>query len=152
LRQGPPLAGAVVDVGSMTTPVQLDIVTRLVRRAVEQGARVVAGGKPALADQGAYFEPTILADVTPDMDIMQEETFGPVMLLCRVRDDDHAVAVANATRFGLGSSVMCRDPRRARRIARRIEAGMTAINEFGGITYMVQDLPFGGVKESGFGR
>jgi acyl-CoA reductase-like NAD-dependent aldehyde dehydrogenase len=152
LRQGPPLGGALVDVGSMATPLQLEIVTRLVRRAVEQGARVVAGGKPALTDQGAYFEPTILADVTPDMDIMQEETFGPVMLLCRVRDDDHAVAVANATRFGLGSSVMCRDARRARRIARRIEAGMTAINDFGGITYMAQDLPFGGMKESGFGR
>jgi acyl-CoA reductase-like NAD-dependent aldehyde dehydrogenase len=105
-----------------------------------------------LGESGAFFEPTILAGVTPEMDIMQEETFGPVMLLCRVRDDDHAVAVANATRFGLGSSVMCRSPRRAARIARRIEAGMTAVNEFGGVTYMVQDLPFGGVKESGFGR
>jgi acyl-CoA reductase-like NAD-dependent aldehyde dehydrogenase len=152
LRQGPPLAGALVDLGGMTTPLQLDVVDRLVRRAVEQGARVVSGGKRALAGTGAFFEPTILADVTPEMDIMQEETFGPVMLLCRVRDDDHAVAVANATRFGLGSSVMCRDARRARGIALRIEAGMTAVNEFGGITYMVQDLPFGGVKESGFGR
>jgi acyl-CoA reductase-like NAD-dependent aldehyde dehydrogenase len=152
LRQGPPLGGAVVDVGGMTTPLQLDVVARLVKRAVDQGARVVAGGRPALADKGAYFEPTVLADVRPDMDIMQEETFGPVMLLCRVRDDEHAIAVANATRFGLGSSVMSRDPRRARRIAARIEAGMTAINEFGGITYMVQDLPFGGMKESGFGR
>ncbi len=152
LRQGPPLAGEIVDVGGMTTPAQLDVVSRLVRRAVEQGARVVTGGRPALAGSGAFFEPTILADVTPEMEVMQEETFGPVMLLCRVRDDDHAVAVANATRFGLGSSVMCRDPRRAGRIARRIEAGMTAVNEFGGITYMVQDLPFGGMKESGFGR
>jgi acyl-CoA reductase-like NAD-dependent aldehyde dehydrogenase len=152
LRQGPPLGGEVVDVGGMTTPIQLEIVDRLVRRAVEQGARVVAGGRRARASEGAFFEPTVLADVTPDMEIMQEETFGPVMLLCRVRDDDHAVSVANATRFGLGSSVMCKDPRRARNIARRIEAGMTAINEFGGVTYMVQDLPFGGVKESGFGR
>ena len=152
LRQGPPLAGGAVDVGGMTTPLQLEVVRRLVRRAVEQGARVVTGGRPALAGTGAFFEPTILSDVTPEMDIMVEETFGPVMLLCRVRDDDHAVAVANATRFGLGSSVMCRDPRRAGRLARRLSAGMTAVNEFGGITYMVQDLPFGGVKESGFGR
>jgi len=142
----------VVDVGGMTTPLQLDLVDRLVRRAVDQGARLVAGGRPALTSTGAYFEPTLLADVTPEMEIMQEETFGPVMLLCRVRDDDHAVEVANATRFGLGSSVMSRDARRARRIARRIEAGMAAVNEFGGVTYMVQDLPFGGVKESGFGR
>jgi acyl-CoA reductase-like NAD-dependent aldehyde dehydrogenase len=152
LRQGPPLAGRTIDVGGMTTPLQLEVVERLVRRAVEQGARLVTGGKRALAASGAFFEPTILADVTPEMDIMQEETFGPVMLLCRVRDDDHAVQVANATRFGLGSSVMCRDARRARAIARRLDAGMTAVNEFGGITYMVQDLPFGGVKESGFGR
>jgi acyl-CoA reductase-like NAD-dependent aldehyde dehydrogenase len=151
-RQGPPLAGRIVDVGGMTTPVQLELVERLVARAVEQGARVVAGGKRALAGTGAYFEPTVLADVTPTMEIMQEEVFGPVMLLCKVRDDDHAVEVANATRFGLGSSVMCGDRRRAGRLARRIEAGMTAVNEFGGITYMVQDLPFGGMKESGFGR
>jgi acyl-CoA reductase-like NAD-dependent aldehyde dehydrogenase len=152
LRQGPPLGGEVVDVGGMTTPLQLAVVERLVRKAIEQGARVVTGGAPALTDLGAYFAPTILADVTPDMDIMQEETFGPVMLLCRVRDDDHAVEVANATRFGLGSSVMCRDAERARRLAGRIEAGMTGINEFGGATYMAQDLPFGGVKASGFGR
>ncbi len=152
LRQGPPLAGALVDVGGMTTPLQLDLVDRLVQRAVAEGARVVAGGHRARTSEGAYFEPTVLADVTPSMEIMREEVFGPVMLLARVRDDDDAVAVANATRFGLGSSVMCGDPRRARAIARRLEAGMTAINEFGGITYMVQDLPFGGVKESGFGR
>jgi acyl-CoA reductase-like NAD-dependent aldehyde dehydrogenase len=152
LRQGPALGGGAVDVAGMTTPLQLEVVRRLVRRAVEQGARVVTGGEAVLAEQGAYFAPTVLADVTPEMDIMQEETFGPVMLLCRVRDDDHAVAVANGTRFGLGSSVMCRDPRRAGRLARRLEAGMTAVNEFGGITYMVQDLPFGGVKDSGFGR
>jgi acyl-CoA reductase-like NAD-dependent aldehyde dehydrogenase len=136
----------------MTTPLQLQVVDRLVRRAVAQGARVVTGGSPVHTASGAFFAPTVLADVTPEMDIMSEETFGPVMLLCRVRDDDHAVAVANATRFGLGSSVLCKDPRRAARLARRLEAGMTAVNEFGGITYMVQDLPFGGMKESGFGR
>jgi acyl-CoA reductase-like NAD-dependent aldehyde dehydrogenase len=151
LRQGPPLGG-IVDVGSMATPLQLDLVDGLVQRAVAEGARLVTGGHRTLGAEGAYFEPTILADVTPAMEIMQEEVFGPVMLLARVRDDDDAVAVANATRFGLGSSVMCGDARRARRIARRLDAGMTAINEYGGITYMVQDLPFGGVKDSGFGR
>ena len=151
LRQGPPLGG-VVDVGGMTTPLQLGGVERLVKRAVAEGATLVTGGKPALASTGAYFEPTILSGVTPAMEIMQEETFGPVMLLCRVRDDEDAIAVANATRFGLGASVMSKDARRARAIARRIEAGMAAVNDFGGVTYMAQDLPFGGVKESGFGR
>jgi acyl-CoA reductase-like NAD-dependent aldehyde dehydrogenase len=152
LRQGPPRAGEVVDVGAMVTPMQLEIVERLVARAVEQGARVVAGGTRVLADDGDYFAPTVLADVTPDMDIMQEETFGPVMLLCRVGDEHEAIAVANGTAFGLSSSVFSKSPTKARRIANRLQAGMTAINEFGGMTYMAQDLTFGGVRESGFGR
>jgi acyl-CoA reductase-like NAD-dependent aldehyde dehydrogenase len=151
LRQGDPRAG-VVDVGAMVTPVQLEIVEKLVARAVEQGARVLAGGKRVLADVGDFYAPTVLSDVTPDMDIMREETFGPVMLLCRVRDEHEAVQIANGTGFGLSSSVFSKDRARARRIAERLQAGMTAINEFGGMTYMAQDLTFGGVKQSGFGR
>ena len=152
LRQGVSGANGVVDVGAMTTPLQLAAVERLVGRAVEQGARVVAGGRRALDGHGCFFAPTVLADVTPDMEIMREETFGPVMLLCRVPDDDEAVRIANATPFGLSSSVFSRDRDRARRIAARLEAGMTAVNDFGGLTYMAQDLPFGGIKASGFGR
>lgn len=151
-RQGPPLEGRVVDVGGMVTPLQRQLVEKLVKRAVEQGARLVTGGSTVLTDRGEFFAPTVLADVTADMDIMQEETFGPVMLLSRVRDDEHAIEVANGTRFGLGASVFSKDHTRAKRIADRIDAGMTAINDFGGMTYMAQDLPFGGVKESGFGR
>jgi acyl-CoA reductase-like NAD-dependent aldehyde dehydrogenase len=143
LRQG-------VDVGAITTPLQLDVIEKLVKRAVEQGARVLCGGKRKAP--GNFFEPTILADVTPDMDIAREEVFGPVMLLMRVKDDDEAVRVANGVQYGLSSSVFSRDTERARGIAERLEAGMTAINEFGGITYMVQDLTFGGVKASGYGR
>ncbi len=154
LRQGasPPLGNHVVDVGAMVTPLQRQIVERLVADAVQRGARVLVGGTSVLAAQGEYFAPTILADVTPDMAIMQEETFGPVMLLCRVHSDAQAIEIANGTRFGLGASVMSRDARRARRIADALEAGMTAINDYGGMTYMAQDLPFGGVKDSGFGR
>lgn len=152
LRQGPPRAGNVVDVGAMVTPLQLEIVERLVSRAVEQGARVVTGGRRMLSESGDYYAPTVLADVTPDMDIMQEETFGPVMLLCRVRDEHEAIAVANGTAFGLSSSVFSRNASRANRIAKQLKAGMTAINEFGGMTYMAQDLTFGGVGHSGFGR
>ncbi len=151
LRQGPPGEGTV-DIGAMVTPLQLEIVERLVNRAVEQGARVVVGGKRVLGERGDFYAPTVLADVTPEMEIMREETFGPVMLLCRVRDEHEAVAIANATGFGLGSSVFSRDRARARRIADRLQAGMTAINEFGGMTYMAQDLTFGGIKQSGFGR
>ena len=152
LRQGDSRAGAVVDVGAMTTPAQLERVERLVERAVAQGARLVCGGGRVLAERGDFFAPTVLADVTPDMDIMQEEVFGPVMLLCPVRDDAHAIAVANGTPFGLGASVFSRDHARANRVAAQLDAGMCAINDFGGMTYMVPDLPFGGVKASGFGR
>jgi acyl-CoA reductase-like NAD-dependent aldehyde dehydrogenase len=143
LRQG-------VDVGAITTPLQLEVIDKLVTRAVEQGARLLCGGKRR--SPGNYFEPTILADVTPEMDIAREEVFGPVMLLMRVKDDDEAVRIANGVSYGLSSSVFSRSGARARAIAERLESGMAAINEFGGITYMVQDLTFGGVKSSGYGR
>jgi acyl-CoA reductase-like NAD-dependent aldehyde dehydrogenase len=142
----------LVDVGAIITPLQLDVIDDAVQRAVAQGARLVAGGKRSLTDQGDFFEPTILADVTPDMDIAQEEVFGPVMLLMRFGDDAQAIDLANGVSYGLSSSVFSRDRRRARKIAEALETGMTAINEFGGITYMAQDLTFGGVKASGYGR
>jgi acyl-CoA reductase-like NAD-dependent aldehyde dehydrogenase len=151
LRQGSSRDG-VVDVGAIATPLQLEVIEKLVASAVKQGARLLCGGKRARAEQGNFFEPTILADVTPEMDIAREELFGPVMLLMRVRDDDEAVRVANGVAYGLSSSVFSKDRPRARGIASRLEAGMTAINEFGGITYMVQGLTFGGVKASGYGR
>jgi acyl-CoA reductase-like NAD-dependent aldehyde dehydrogenase len=142
----------LVDVGAIVTPLQLDVIEKAVDGAIAQGARLVAGGKRTLTDKGDYFEPTILADVTPDMDIAQEEVFGPVMLLMRVRDDAHAIQVANDVSYGLSSSIFSKNRERARSIATQLETGMTAINEFGGITYMAQDLTFGGVKASGYGR
>jgi len=150
-RQGSSL-DTVVDVGAIVTPLQLDVIEKAVDGAVAQGARIVTGGKRTLTSQGDYFEPTILADVTPGMDIAQEEVFGPVMLLMRVRDDADAVEVANGVSYGLSSSVFSKNRGRARKIASKLEAGMSAINEFGGITYMAQGLTFGGVKASGFGR
>ena len=150
-RQGSSRDG-VVDVGAIITPLQLDIIEKAVSGAIAQGARLVTGGKRVLAGTGDYFEPTILADVTPNMDIAREEVFGPVMLLMRVRNDAHAVEVANDVSYGLSSSIFSRNRGRARKIAAELQTGMTAINEFGGITYMAQDLTFGGVKESGFGR
>lgn len=143
---------AVVDVGAIITPRQLGIIERAVDRALAQGARLVVGGKRTRNAHGDFFEPTILADVTPDMDIARQEVFGPVMLLMRTRDDAHAIEIANDVAYGLSSSVFSKDRKRARRIAEQLETGMSAINEFGGITYMAQDLTFGGVKESGFGR
>ncbi len=150
-RQGPPLAGPVVDVGAMTMPAQVDLVERLVNDAVAKGARALVGGKRADHGGGRYFQPTVLSGVTPDMAIFQEETFGPVLALVRVKDEEDAIRVANATEFGLSSAVFSKDHARAERIGERLVAGSTNINDFG-LHYMAQALPFGGVKASGFGR
>ncbi|MCB9753732.1 MAG: aldehyde dehydrogenase family protein [Myxococcales bacterium] len=152
MRQGLSTEDEIMDVGAMITPPQLELVERLVDQAVREGARLVIGGQRVQRERGDFYAPTVLADVTPEMTIMREEVFGPVMLLCPVDGDDEAIRVANATPFGLGASVMSRDRRRARRIARQLRSGMVAINDFGGLTYMAQDLPFGGVGASGFGR
>ena len=151
-RQGLSTTDNLVDVGAMITPLQLDMVERLVNQAIEEGARVVLGGHRVRADEGDYFAPTVLADVTPDMTIMNEEVFGPVMLICPVDGDEEALRIANGTPFGLSASVLSKDRKRARALAGRLRSGMVAINDFGGLTYMAQDLPFGGVGASGFGR
>jgi acyl-CoA reductase-like NAD-dependent aldehyde dehydrogenase len=147
LRQGSSRDG-LVDVGAMTTPLQADVVERLVNSAVQQGARLLCGGKR----NGNFFQPTILAGVNPEMDIARDELFGPVMLLMRFKEDAEAVTIANSVNYGLSSSVFSKNGARARKIAAELEAGMCAINDFGGITYMAQDLTFGGVKASGYGR
>jgi len=151
LRQGPPLDSDPIDVGAIVSPHQVDLIERLVDDAVEKGAAVLAGGHRARVEEGQYFEPTILADVPRDAVILREEVFGPVMVIVRVKDDDEAVAVANETAFGLGSTVMSTDRARARRVAERLMVGSCTINDFG-FTYMAQDLPFGGVRASGYGR
>ena len=139
-----------VDIGALVTPMQLDIVQHLVDDAISKGAKAIVGGK-RLDRPGNYFEPTVLVDVTPDMLIMQEETFGPVMCICKVRDDQDAIEVANSTQYGLSATVLSKDPKRARKIADAIVSGSASINDFG-FTYMAQDLPFGGARGSGFGR
>ncbi len=150
LRQGPPREG-VVDVGAIVSPLQVGVIESLVNDAVEKGARVLCGGARALPEKGQYFAPTVLVDVTPEMRIMREETFGPVMVICKVKSEREAIELANATEYGLNSSVFSRDSSRAKRIADQLEAGGTCINGFG-LTYMAQELPFGGIKGSGFGR
>jgi acyl-CoA reductase-like NAD-dependent aldehyde dehydrogenase len=116
-------------------------------------------GKPAAADAssdsspstGQFYPPTVLTGVTRDMLIWREEVFGPVMMVVSWQNEDEAVALANDCEFGLGSSVFAGSEAQARRIASRLEAGMSSVNDFNA-TYMCQSLPFGGVKQSGFGR
>ncbi len=151
LRQGASRKDGRPDVAAIVSPLQLDLIEKMVDEAVKEGATVLVGGHRVLGEQGQFFAPTILTDVTPEMAIMREEMFGPVMVLHRVRDEEQAIEVANGTEFGLSSTVMSTDAKRARRIAGRIVAGSTCINDFG-FCYMAQDLPFGGVKGSGYGR
>ena len=152
LRQGDPLAGdgAAVDVGAMTMPGQVDIVERLVQDALAKGARALVGGQRGKGP-GQFFQPTVLVGLTHDMEILQHESFGPVMCILRCRDDEDAVRLANDSGFGLGSTVFSKDHERARRIADRLVAGSTSMNDYG-LCYMANALPFGGVKQSGFGR
>jgi acyl-CoA reductase-like NAD-dependent aldehyde dehydrogenase len=151
LRQGEPLGTATVDCGAIVSPLQLELIEDQVQDALARGAKLLAGGKRVLSERGQYFAPTVLGDVTEDMRIAQEETFGPIMLLMRVRDEDDAIRVANGTAFGLGATVCTKDPARAKRLTERLVVGQVSVNDFG-LTYMAMDLPFGGVRGSGFGR
>ncbi|MDR6200609.1 succinate-semialdehyde dehydrogenase/glutarate-semialdehyde dehydrogenase [Microbacterium sp. SORGH_AS428] len=113
--------------------------------AVAQGARLVTGG----TRDGAFYAPTVLTDVTPEMDVYREELFGPAGVVYRVSGEEDAVRVANDTSFGLGSYVYTTDPAQAERVADRIEAGMVYVNC---VLADSPELPFGGVKRSGTGR
>ncbi len=116
--------------------------------SVALGARVVLGGK-RLPGNGYYYAPTILADVTPEMPVFREETFGPAAAVIRARDTEHAVELANDSTFGLGGNLWTRDIQRARQLARHLESGSVFIN---GMTASDPRLPFGGIKHSGYGR
>ncbi|HEY7066395.1 MAG TPA: NAD-dependent succinate-semialdehyde dehydrogenase [Chloroflexota bacterium] len=135
-------------VGPMARNDLRDALEQQLRASVDQGARVLAGGT-RLEGRGYFFAPTLLTEVSATMPVMNEETFGPLAAVYRVRDDDEAVQVANSSRFGLGSSVFTRDPERGQRLARRIESGLVFIN---GMVASDPRLPFGGVKDSGYGR
>ncbi len=120
----------------------------LIEDAVDKGATVVVGGS-RLGGTGWFFPPTLLTGVTPEMRISQEEAFGPVATLYRAASLDDAIELANSTRFGLGSNVWTDDPVEQERFVAEVEAGMVFVN---GMTTSFPELPFGGVKASGYGR
>ncbi len=147
LKVGDPMDPSV-EVGPLATPAIRDEVDGLVRRTVAAGARVLLGGKPA-EGPGNFYPPTVLADVPAGSPADVEEIFGPVASLFRVKDIGEAIAVANRTRFGLGSSAWTNEPAERDRFERDLEAGAVFIN---GMVKSDPRLPFGGVKKSGFGR
>lgn len=152
LSQGPPLS-STVDCGAMTMGAnEIARIEKLVQQAVDSGARLLAGGKRnSTLPEGSFMEPTLLVDVTRDMDIARNEVFGPVMTVIRAKDDDDAVAIVNSTPYGLGGSVFSLDYARAGAIGRRLRTGMMNLNDFG-VNYLCQSLPFGGINISGFDR
>jgi len=137
------------DLGPIIAPAQVAVIERHVAEAVSAGARIASGGGRAAA--GRVFPPTVLVDVDDSMDVVREESFGPLLPIVAVQDEEEAVRRANETPYGLFASVWTRDRRRGLHVARKLRAGGVSINDV--LThYGVASLPMGGVGDSGFGR
>jgi succinate-semialdehyde dehydrogenase/glutarate-semialdehyde dehydrogenase len=148
LRLGPPDAES--DVGPLSNENQMRIVSDQVADAVAGGARVLTGGRRREDLHGYFFEPTVLVDVDNSMKVLKEETFGPVLPIVVVKDEEEAVREANNTNYGLLASVWTSDTEKGRRIAKRIEAGTVIIND-AVYTHGAAQTPWFGVKQSGLG-
>ena len=151
LTVGDPMADDV-QMGALISERHLEKVLSYVGQGVAEGATLVTGGDrvhPQGFEQGYYMRPTILSNCTDDMAVVREEIFGPVMSVLIFDDEDEAIARANATHFGLGAGLFTRDLSRAHRVADQLEAGNVWINTY---NLIPPDMPFGGVKQSGFGR
>ncbi len=149
LRQGADGDSYGAEIGAMTSPAQIDIVSDHVEDARAAGARILTGGRRK-EGPGDWYEPTLIADADHSMRVMREETFGPVIGVMKVRDVEEAIRLANDTNYGLGSSVFAGDADEGERIARRIEAGHCNVNDVL-VNYNVLGLPMGGWKNSGIG-
>lgn len=139
------------DIGSMSSERQLRIVERHVYEATANGATALTGGERVADAHGPFYKPTVLTNVTHDMDVMKEETFGPVLPIMTFSTEDEAVRLANDSIYGLTASVWTNDIARGRRLAERIDAGTVMINEVF-YTHGIAQTPWGGVKQSGLGR
>ena len=140
-----------VDVGAMSNENQLQIVTDHVNDAKQRGAKVLAGGQRGSNRAGLFYEPTVLTNVDHNMTIMRDETFGPVLPVMTFTTEDEAIKLANDSPYGLTASVWTKNIAKGRRIAERIEAGTVMVNEVV-YTHGIAQTPWGGVKDSGYGR
>jgi acyl-CoA reductase-like NAD-dependent aldehyde dehydrogenase len=153
LRLGSVLDDAAIDVGAMISADSFDRLEELIADAVKQGARCLVGGKRynhPKYPQGHYFTPTLVVDVTPSMRIAQEELFAPVCTLMRAESVADAIRIANSTPFALGASVFGTRSADLDAVVHGVKAGMVSVNDFA--VYYLCQLPFGGVKGSGYGR
>ena len=149
LRQGP--SANEVELGSMSSEQQLKKVIAQVDDAVSKGATVLIGGRTNPSFPGLYYEPTVLVNVTHEMSIIQDETFGPVIPIMKVDNGDAALRLANDSRYGLDAIVFSRDKVKARQMAEDLYTGTVCIND-GLVNYIIPEAPMGGVKDSGFSR
>ncbi len=147
LKAGNP-ADEATTLGPLSSEAALAGLLEQVETAISKGAKVVMGGK-RIDRKGSFMEATILSDIRPDNPAFREEFFGPVALFFRVKNEEEAIALANDSDFGLGGSVYTKNIERGKRVANRIETGMVFINH---PTWTAADLPFGGIKNSGYGR
>jgi succinate-semialdehyde dehydrogenase/glutarate-semialdehyde dehydrogenase len=147
LHAGDPL-DETTTLGPLSSEAALQTLLAQVKVAVKNGAEIALGGK-RIERAGAYMEPTILTHVTEKNPAFRDEFFGPVAMFFRVKDEDAAIALANDSDFGLGGSVFTQDLARGQRVASRVETGMMFINN---IDWTDPELPFGGIKDSGYGR
>lgn len=150
---GPPLSGKY-DMGAICMQEHSEKLQYLVNDALDKGAEIVARGSVGNIGAGAvdqYFPPTVIVNVNHTMKLMQEEAFGPILPIMKFSSDEEAVQLANDSSYGLGCAVFSGSQRRARHIASQLHCGVAAVNDFAS-NYMCQSLPFGGVKDSGFGR
>ena len=133
--------------GPITDPRQIKIIERHMEDALAKGARALTGGRR----KDMFFEPTVLVDVDHSMQIMRDETFGPILPIVKVKDEAEAIRMANDNAYGLGASIWSQDLERAKRVARQVEAATAAINDTI-VQFALPLLPFGGIKQSGYGR
>ena len=147
LQSGDPMDAATT-LGPLSSEGALTTLLGQVDEAVSHGATLVMGGQ-RIDRPGSFMQPTILANIKPSNPAFREEFFGPVALFFRVKDEDAAVALANDSEFGLGGSVFTQDVSRGKRVASRVDTGMMFVNH---PTWTTPDLPFGGIKNSGYGR
>ena len=141
--------GDNADIGPVFWDKQLSIIERHVADAKKRGAHVLLGGEADL-DKGLFYKPTLVTNVDHDMELMRDETFGPVIAIMRVKDEEEAIRLANDSPYGLSGSVWTKDKQKGIDIAKRLETGSVLIND-ASIAYGVLEAPFGGMKDSGLG-
>jgi acyl-CoA reductase-like NAD-dependent aldehyde dehydrogenase len=149
IRQGDPQS-ATVDVGAIIFPKQIEVAEKHISDAVSKGASILTGGHKK-SGPGQFFEPTVLTSCNHTMTVMKEEIFGPIVPIQKVTSEDEAIRLANDSHLGLNAYVFTKDRAKGRRLAQRIEAGSVCVNDVM-VNYAAAEAPFGGTKQSGFGR